>query len=90
MSERWFVYILECDDGSFYTGISRNPEARYRDHRLQKGALFTKGRKPVRLVWTEIHISCESARNRESQIKRWTRRKKWAVINGDYELLKKL
>ncbi len=90
MSEKWFVYILECANGSFYIGISQHVQRRLEYHQCGKGSLHAKLYRPIRLLWTEEHLNLLSARNRESQLKRWTRRKKWALIQRDMELLKML
>ena len=90
MPEKWFVYIIECENGSFYIGISQNPSRRLKYHSDSQGSLHTRAFKPHWLVWTEEHGDISSARKREMQLKRWTRRKKLALISGNFTLLKKL
>ena len=82
------VYILLCSDNSYYVGLTRKePEAREWEHnqRLVKG--YTYSRTPVKLVFAEIYERIVDAIAREQQIKKWTRRKKEALIRGDYEAL---
>ena len=90
MLKKWFVYILECGDGSFYTGISKNIEKRFEYHRQGNGSYHVKVLKPKQITWKEEHCDISSARKREIQLKRWTRRKKLALISGNFALLKKL
>jgi putative endonuclease len=66
----WHLYILECEDGSFYTGISPDPQKRFEAHRGGKGARYTKMHKPVRILVTEVVGSYELALRREYQVKR--------------------
>jgi putative endonuclease len=89
-SNQWFVYIIECKNEALYTGTTNNIEGRIKEHNLGKGGHYTKIHIPVELLWKEMHPNKSSALQRESQIKRWTRRKKEALIKGDFELLKKL
>ena len=88
--QKAYVYILLCAGGTLYTGSTRNLEKRINCHRTGKGALLTRGSASIRMLWSEPHSTCESAYKREQQIKGWTKRKKWALINGDFVLLKKL
>jgi putative endonuclease len=85
-----FVYILRCADGTLYTGYARDPNEREKVHNSGRGARYTSGRRPVRLVYSESCESIGSALKREHQLKSWTRAKKEALIAGDRALLKKL
>ena len=76
----YFVYILECEDGSLYTGITTDVERRFNEHRNGKGGHFTKSRKAVKLLYTEAHPNRSLALKREVQIKGWSRKKKLALI----------
>ena len=67
----WFVYILRCRDGSLYTGISTDVEARLARHNKGKGAAYTRSRKPVVLIWKEETRDESTARKREVEIKSW-------------------
>lgn len=67
--KNWSVYIARCRDGSLYTGISNDVDARIETHNAGKGAKYTRGRLPVRLVYSEVHISQGDALRREMEIK---------------------
>jgi len=75
-----FVYILRCADGTLYTGWTVDVAARERAHNAGKGARYTKGRRPVRVVYSEAHGARSAAQQREARLKRWTRRQKEALI----------
>lgn len=77
-----FVYIVRCADGTLYTGYARNPDDRAEAHNTGRGARYTAGRGPVRLVYSESHETHGDALRRERQIKRWPRAKKEALIAG--------
>lgn len=85
-----FVYILECSDGSFYTGSTINIEQRLNEHNNGQGANHTKKRLPVKLVFLEEFDRIDDAFNREKQIQGWSRNKKIALINRDFEKLPEL
>ena len=74
------VYILQCADGSLYTGWTNDLSRRLAAHQAGKGAKYTKGRLPVSLVYVEKHPSKEEAMRREYAIKRLSRREKLALI----------
>ena len=74
------VYILQCADGSLYTGWTNDLSRRLAAHQAGKGAKYTKGRLPVSLVYVEKHPSKEEAMGREYAIKRLSRREKLALI----------
>jgi predicted GIY-YIG superfamily endonuclease len=77
------VYILECGDGSFYTGVTIDLPQRVFQHRegLEPGA-YTYSRRPVRLRWSQTFSNEQDAKAAERQIKGWTRAKKIALIEG--------
>jgi putative endonuclease len=77
---RHFVYMVECADGSLYTGYAQDPQERVNAHNAGKGARYTSSRRPVRLVYTEACASKGEALSREHAIKQWTRAQKWALI----------
>lgn len=80
----WWVYLLRCADGSFYAGIATNPERRLRQHNgeLAGGARYTRGRRPVALVWREWLPDRAAAQRREAEIKRLDRPTKELLL-GD-------
>ncbi|MGD0611178.1 MAG: GIY-YIG nuclease family protein [Anaerolineales bacterium] len=75
-----FCYILECADGSYYTGWSNDPERRLRVHNAGRGARYTRSRRPVRLVYVEELPDRASAMRRERQIKGLTKKQKEKLI----------
>jgi type I restriction enzyme S subunit len=84
------MYILQCADGSYYTGSTTNLELRLAQHQAGEGANHTKKRLPVKLVYYEFFDRIQDAFYREKQVQGWSRKKKEALIKGDYELLKRL
>ena len=78
----FFCYILECADGTFYTGWTTDLERRVKVHNAGRGAKYTKLRRPVRLVYSENLPSRAAAQKRELAIKRLTRSKKLALIQA--------
>jgi putative endonuclease len=76
----WCVYILRCNDGSYYTGVSSNVEKRLKQHNDGKGAEYTKARRPVTLVYFKEFVSRHEAETREIEIKGYNRAGKERVI----------
>ena len=76
----WFVYIVECSDGSLYTGITTNLERRVTQHNSKKGAKSVMGKLPVKLMYHETAENTVSAAKREREIKSWSRKKKLDLI----------
>ena len=85
-----YMYILECSDGSFYTGSTKELTIRLEQHRLGVGAGHTKLHAPVKLVYYETFDRIDKAFEREKQVQRWSSAKKIALIKGDIEALKEL
>ncbi|MBK9401978.1 MAG: GIY-YIG nuclease family protein [Bacteroidetes bacterium] len=85
-----YMYILECCDGSYYTGSTNNLDLRLRQHQNGEGANHTKKRLPVKLVYYEEYERVQDAFYREKQVQGWNRKKKEALINGTPELLPEL
>ncbi|GAA3947104.1 GIY-YIG nuclease family protein [Allohahella marinimesophila] len=81
-SEAWYVYMLECADGSFYTGITTDWQRRELEHNESDklGAKYTRARRPVRLVWLEPQPDRAAASKREYALKRWSRTRKLKMI----------
>jgi putative endonuclease len=75
-----FCYIVECADGTFYTGWTTDPERRVKTHNAGRGARYTRTRRPVRLVYLEPQPDKVSALKRERAIKTMTRRQKQSLI----------
>ncbi len=76
---RWFVYLLRCADGSLYCGITTDPERRLREHNSGRGARYTRGRRPVTLIYREHLSSRAEAARREAAVKRLRRSAKLAL-----------
>jgi putative endonuclease len=77
----WFVYLVRCQDGTFYCGIAKDLNRRLEEHNsADKGAKYTRGRRPVQLIYTEGVASRAQATQREGQIKRMNRVQKMALI----------
>jgi putative endonuclease len=75
-----FVYLVRCADGTLYTGYARDPRQRQKVHNAGRGARYTAGRRPVRLVYSEAFESLGDALRREHQLKQWSRKRKEALI----------
>ena len=86
-----YMYILECSDGSYYTGSTNNIDRRLNEHNKigskTKGAKYTSARQPVRLVYFEEYERIDEAFYREKQVQNWSHKKKLALIEGQNELL---
>ncbi|MFA5750484.1 MAG: GIY-YIG nuclease family protein [Candidatus Shapirobacteria bacterium] len=76
----WHIYIVQCRDGSYYTGISNDVDARVATHNSGKGAKYTRSRLPVTCVYKEEAIDRSCASKREYQIKQLTHREKHELI----------
>jgi predicted GIY-YIG superfamily endonuclease len=80
------IYIVQCSDGSYYTGRTKDLEARLHEH--ESGAhsdSYTFGRRPIKLAWSIVTESYQEAFPWEPQLKGWSRAKKEALIRGDIE-----
>ena len=84
------MYILLCADGSYYTGSTRDLELRLQQHQSGEGANHTRKRLPVKLVYYEEYSRIDEAFHREKQVQGWSRKKKEALIKGDFESLPSL
>ncbi len=82
-----YMYILECADGSYYTGSTWNLERRLAEHQSGVGARHTAKRLPVRLVYCEYYDRITDAFQREKQVQGWSRRKKQALIEENADKL---
>ena len=76
--DSWFVYLVQCSDGSFYTGVTTDLERRVRQHNgeIVGGANYTRARRPVALAWYEACEDRSVAQQREHSVRRSTRREK--------------
>ena len=78
MAEGWSVYVLQCADGTLYTGIARDLNRRLRQHNgeLVGGPRYTSGRRPVKLLWSDTAIDRSVALRREAAIKKLSKSEK--------------
>ena len=83
----FWVYVLKCSDGSYYTGHTDNLEMRVAAHQAGMLDVYTSKRLTVKLVFCENFLTRELAFTRERQIKGWSRRKKQALIGGNWNKL---
>ncbi len=91
MYKRIYLYILKCNDGTYYTGVSNNLDKRVLQHNLGTNRdAYTFNRRPVVLVWHEAFNNYNLAFDWETRIKKWSVKKKEALINGEFDLLKPL
>ncbi len=78
----WYAYIIECNDGKLYAGITNNIEKRIKAHNGGTGCKFTRSRNPVKLLYSEECVDKNHALAREWQIKKLPRIKKLALIES--------
>jgi putative endonuclease len=83
-----YMYILECENGSYYTGSTKNLDLRLMQHQMGLGSNHTRKHQPVKLVYYEKFNRVYLAFQREKQIQKWTRAKKIALIEGKLDVLK--
>lgn len=72
----YYVYILECEDGSLYTGITTDVERRFEEHKKGTGGNYTRAHGAGKIVYSEEHPNRSSASKREAEIKKWRRGEK--------------
>ena len=82
MTDHW-VYVLECSDGSFYTGYTTDVERRVAEHDAGEGAKYTRGRTPVELVHSERFETRSAAMSREYEIKQFGRAEKERLVGRE-------
>jgi len=82
---KFYVYIVCCVDGSLYTGYTNNLDSRVLKHNKGKGAKYTRGRRPVTLVYHEVHETKSIAMKREYQIKKLSHFEKMFLISEKNE-----
>ncbi len=86
----YFVYIVQCSDNSYYTGVTSNLKKRVTEHNSGFFKGYTSNRRPVILAYSNKFSDVNDAIRAEKQIKGWSRAKKEALINDDFNLLIKL
>lgn len=82
-----YTYILECADGTLYTGWTNDLEKRLASHNAGTGGKYTRVRRPVRMIYAEAHEDKRDAMRREYQIKQLTRAQKIALLGSDDNVL---
>jgi putative endonuclease len=88
MQKSYFVYMLLCDDGSYYIGISNDPDRRAGEHNAGTDPrCYTFTRRPVRLVYSTEFYEVEEAIAFEKRLKGWSRKKKAALVRGDWDTI---
>lgn len=82
MGEGWHVYVLQCADGTLYTGVARDLQKRLLQHNGEQagGPKYTRGRRPVQLVWSDTAANRSAAQQREAAIKKLSRGEKLRLI----------
>jgi putative endonuclease len=80
MNNRFFIYIVRCSDGTFYTGYAKNVPRRVKQHNSGIASKYTCSRRPVKLVYAEEHPDTSSALKREYAIKQLTKEQKTVLI----------
>lgn len=78
----YYIYIIECSDGSYYTGYTTDVEMRVKCHNEGKASRITRSKLPVKLIYKESFGDKGSALRREAEIKSWKRLKKQALVRG--------
>ncbi len=76
-----YTYVVECSDGSLYTGWTNDLDGRVRAHNAGRGAKYTKSRRPVKLVYYETFATKQEAMRREYEVKRYSRARKLALLD---------
>ena len=82
-SGKFYVYIVECCDGTYYTGYTPDIERRVDVHNKGRGAKYTRDRRPVKLVWHKEYRYFKKAFMEEKRIKKFTRAKKQELVNSE-------
>lgn len=80
-SNKYYVYIIECADGTYYTGYTTDIKKRIELHNSGRGAKYTRGRGPVKIKWRRYYRRFGSALKKEAEIKKMDRRHKEGLIN---------
>jgi len=79
----YFVYLLECNDGSIYTGITTDLKRRFAEHENKKGGHYTRSHGALKILRSEKYPNRSAASKREAEIKSWRRERKIKLINTE-------
>jgi putative endonuclease len=82
IGEGYYIYMVECSDGSLYTGWTTDPQRRLKEHNAGRGALYTRWRTPVELRYLEEAPDRSTAQRRENAIKKLPRQKKLLLVES--------
>ena len=82
MQQKWWVYMLECEGGYLYTGITTNPQRRFVMHREGRGARFTRMHRPLQMVAVMIFENRVEASREEHRLKQLSRTEKWLWVKA--------
>ena len=85
-----WTYILECSDGSYYVGSTKHLERRVGEHNAGLGAEYTRRRRPVRLLWSVEFTRIDDAFAFEKRVQGWSRKKREALMRGEFDALPEL
>jgi len=77
----WFVYVLLCQDGTFYTGSTNDLKKRFLEHKKGRGGSYTRSHRVSKIIYSEQLTTRSEALRRENEIKKWRRNKKIQVLN---------
>lgn len=80
--EQWFIYILECSDKTLYIGVTNDLDERLKKHNAGKGAKYTRGRGPVKMLFSQSFDSKSDACKEEYRLKKLTREEKFELIKS--------
>jgi len=78
--QTYYVYILLCRDGSYYTGSTNDVDKRFKEHLEGRGAKYTKSHKPEKIIYQEKFATKSEALKREAELKRWPKDKKMVLV----------
>ncbi len=90
MTDRFFIYIIRCNDGTLYTGYTKDVPRRVKQHNSGIASKYTRTRRPVKLVYAEEHPDASSSLKREYAIKQLTKAQKTALITEGRKKFKNL
>lgn len=76
----WYTYILLCADNTYYIGATNDLKSRVSKHNIGAGAKYTRGRRPVKLVYSETFNTKRQALSREAELKKWPRARKEELV----------
>lgn len=81
----FYLYIIECEDGMYYTGTTNDIERRWKEHIEGAGANYTRKHRPKKLVLVKEYQSMYEAREKELKVRKWSQEKKRKLISGEWE-----